>query len=102
MFSIVEKYILLSSILFFIGMAGILINRRSIINILMSIEVMLVAANINFVVFSMLKGDVYGHIFVLITLTVAAAEVAIGLAIMTLYYRQNKNIDVKDLNKLKN
>ncbi len=94
-------YTILASIIFIIGVSGIFINRKNVINLLMSIELMLLAVNINFVTFSSFLQDLTGQIFVMFTLTVAAAEVAIGLAIIIVYFRLKGSIEVKDINVMK-
>ena len=95
------NYFVLSSIVFSIGFLGIFINRKNIISILMSIELMLLAANINFVGFSNVLDDLYGQIFALFVLVVAAAEAAIGLAIIVVYYRNSGTIRVEEIDQLK-
>ena len=94
-------FLILSTSVFAIGFLGIFVNRKNIITILMSIELMLLSANINFVGFSYLLDDLSGQIFSLFILTVAAAEAAIGLAILVVYFRNKGSIDVKDVNVLK-
>ena len=94
-------YLALTSLLFIMGLAGILLNRKSIITILMSIELMLLAVNINFVVFSTMHGELSGQIFSLFILAVAAAEAAIGLAILVVFARNKGSIAVDDINELK-
>ena len=94
-------YLLLAGILFAISILGIFLNRKNIILILMAIELMLLAVNINFIAFSYYLGDLAGQIFVFFILTVAAAESAIGLAIIILIFRNYKSINVADLNRLK-
>ena len=93
-------FLILSAILFIIGICGLFINRRNLIVILMSIELMLLAVNINFVAFSAFLQDLVGQVFTILVLTVAAAEAAIGLAILVAYYRNKGNIEVQDMNKL--
>ena len=95
------NYFALSSIVFSIGFLGIFINRKNIISILMSIELMLLAANINFVGFSNVLDDLYGQIFALFILVVAAAEAAIGLAILIIFFNKSGTISVDFINKLK-
>ena len=95
------NYLVLSSIVFSIGFLGIFINRKNIISILMSIELMLLAANINFVGFSNVLDDLYGQIFALFVLVVAAAEAAIGLAILIIFFNKSGTISVDFINKLK-
>ena len=95
------NYFVLSSIVFSIGFLGIFINRKNIISILMSIELMLLAANIKFVGFSNVLDDLYGQIFALFVLVVAAAEAAIGLAILIIFFNKSGTISVDFINKLK-
>jgi NADH-quinone oxidoreductase subunit K len=90
----IMHYLTLAAILFTIGITGIFINRKSIITILMSIELMLLAININFVAFSVALNDYFGQVFTVFILTVAAAEAAIGLAILVAYFRNKGEIDV--------
>lgn len=92
---------MLGAILFAIGVVGIFLNRKNVIILLMSIELMLLAVNINFVAFSHFLQDVAGQIFVFFILTVAAAEAAIGLAILVVLFRNLRTINVDDLNELK-
>ena len=94
-------YVLLSTVIFVIGICGIVLNRKNIITILMSIELMLLAVNINLVAFSVAHGDLTGQIFTMLILTVAAAEAAIGLAILVVYSRNRGSIDVDDIQALK-
>ena len=94
-------YLALSGVIFTIGIAGIFLNRKNIIVILMSIELILLAVNINFVSFSIFLNDLVGQIFTLFILTVAAAEAAIGLAIIVVYYRNSGTISVEEINNLK-
>jgi NADH-quinone oxidoreductase subunit K len=96
-----SHYLTVGAILFTIGVFGIFLNRKNVIVILMSIELMLLAVNINFVAFSAFLGDLVGQIFVLLILTVAAAEAAIGLAIVVVYYRIRGSIAVDDINLMK-
>jgi len=96
----VHHYLLLSVALFTIGMIGVL-TRRNILIILMSIELMLLAVNINFVAFSAHLGDLVGQVFTLFVLTVAAAEAAIGLAILVCFFRNRHSIAVEDINMMK-
>ena len=93
--------VLLSAIIFLIGCFGIWINRRSVIAILLAIELMLLAININFVAFSAYFHDITSQIFSIFIFTIAAAEAAIGLAITVVYYRHKNTIDVKNINQLK-
>jgi len=90
----------LSGILFAIGVAGVFLNRKNIIVLLMCIELMLLAVNFNFVAFSRYLGDIGGQIFVFFILTVAAAEAAIGLAILVVVFRERRSIEVEDLDSL--
>jgi len=94
-------YLTVASILFTLGVFGIFINRKNVIVILMSIELMLLAVNINLVTFSAFLNDLVGQIFTLFVLTVAAAEAAIGLAIVVVYYRNRGTIAVDEINVLK-
>ncbi|WP_119061793.1 NADH-quinone oxidoreductase subunit NuoK [Dichotomicrobium thermohalophilum] len=94
-------YLTVASILFTLGVFGIFINRKNVIVILMSIELMLLAVNINLVAFSAFLNDLVGQIFTLFVLTVAAAEAAIGLAIVVVYYRNRGTIAVDEINVLK-
>ena len=94
-------YLGLAAILFTLGILGIFINRKNVIVILMSIELMLLAVNINFVAFSAFLGDLVGQVFALLVLTVAAAEAAIGLAILAVYFRNRGSIAVEDINLMK-
>tara|TARA_R110002033_G_scaffold82708_2_gene133636 strand:- start:419 stop:724 length:306 start_codon:yes stop_codon:yes gene_type:complete len=97
----IEHYLVVSSILFVMGMLGIFLNRKNIIIILMAIELILLAVNINFVAFSAFLGDMTGQIFAMFILTVAAGEAAIGLAILVIYFRQRGTIAVDDVNRMK-
>ncbi len=92
--------IALSGVLFAIAVAGLFLNRRNVIVLLMCIELMLLAVNFNFVAFSRFLGDIAGQIFVFFILTVAAAEAAIGLAILVVVFRERQSIDVEDLDSL--
>jgi NADH-quinone oxidoreductase subunit K len=94
-------YLVLSAILFAISVVGIFLNRRNIIVLLMAIELMLLAVNMNFIAFSYFRGDIAGQVFVFFILTVAAAESAIGLAILVVLFRNLSSIDVEDLDSLK-
>lgn len=96
-----SHYLYLGAALFTIGAFGIFVNRKNIIVILMSIELMLLAVNINFVAFSVFLNDMTGQIFAMFVLTVAAAEAAVGLAILVVYFRNRGNIAVEDLNVMK-
>ncbi len=94
-------YLVLAAILFTLGICGIFLNRKNVITILMSIELMLLAVNINFVAFSAYLHDLSGQVFTMFILTVAAAEAAIGLAILVVYYRNRGTIAVEDINQMK-
>ena len=94
-------YLVLGAILFAISMAGIFLNRKNVIIILMAIELMLLAVNLNFIAFSYYLDDMAGQVFVFFILTVAAAESAIGLAILVVLFRNLNTIDVEDLDSLK-
>ena len=94
-------YLSLGAAIFIIGVVGIFLNRKNIIVILMCIELILLAVNINLVSFSIFISDLTGQIFTLFILTIAAAEAAIGLAIIVVYYRNSGTIRVEDINKLK-
>ncbi len=94
-------YLSVGAILFTLGVFGIFLNRKNVIVILMSVELMLLAVNINLVAFSSFLGDLTGQIFALFILTVAAAEAAIGLAIVVVYYRNRGSIAVDDINLMK-
>ena len=96
-----SDYLIFGAVLFMISMAGIFLNRKNVIVLLMSIELLLLAVNTNLVAFSHYLNDVTGQIFVFFILTVAAAEAAIGLAIIVLVYRKRKSINVDDLGTLK-
>jgi len=89
------------AMLFSLSIIGIFLNRKNLIVLLMAIELMLLAVNMNFVAFSHFRGDMHGQVFVFFILTVAAAESAIGLAILVLLFRNKSSIDVRELNKLK-
>jgi NADH-quinone oxidoreductase subunit K len=97
----INHYLILSAILFAISVMGIFLNRKNIIVVLMSIELMLLAVNFNFVTFASFLNNAAGEIFVFFTLTVAAAESAIGLAILIILFRNLRSIDVRDMDKLK-
>ncbi len=96
-----SDYLTLGGILFCLSMAGIFLNRKNIIIILMSIELMLLAVNMNFIAFSHYNGDTAGQVFVFFILTVAAAEAAIGLAILVVLFRNKNTINVEDIDTLK-
>lgn len=94
-------YLVVASTLFTIGVVGIFLNRKNVIIILMSIELILLAVNMNFVAFSSFLHDLVGQVFALFVLTVAAAEAAIGLAILVVYFRNRGTIEVEDVNLMK-
>ena len=97
----IEHYIVVSSILFVLGVLGIFLNRKNVIVILMSIELILLAVNINFVAFSAFLNDLVGQVFAMFVLTVAAAEAAIGLAILVTFFRDRGSIAVDDVNRMR-
>jgi len=96
-----SDYLILAAIMFCISIAGIFINRKNIILLLMAIELMLLSVNINFVAFSSFRGDLSGQVFVFFILTVAAAEAAIGLAILVVLFRRRGSISVEDIDSMK-
>jgi NADH-quinone oxidoreductase subunit K len=96
-----SDYLILGAILFAISVAGIFINRKNVIILLMCVELMLLAVNINFIAFSHFLGDTAGQVFVFFILTVAAAEAAIGLAILVVLFRNKSSINVQDMDMLK-
>ena len=96
-----QHYLTLAAILFVISIAGIVINRRNLILLLMCIELMLLAVNFNFIAFSRYLGDTLGQVFVFFILTVAAAEAAIGLAILVVLFRNRRSINVQEFNAMK-
>ena len=96
-----SSYLILSAIIFAISIAGIFINRKNVIVLLMCIELMLLAVNINFIAFSHFLGDTAGQVFVFFILTVAAAEAALGLAILVVLFRNRQTINVSELNSMK-
>lgn len=96
-----EHYLSVAAVLFTLGVLGIFLNRKNIIIFLMSIELMLLAVNINFVTFSVFLGDLMGQVFALLILTVAAAEAAIGLAILVAFFRNRGTIAVEDVSSMK-
>ena len=96
-----SHYLTVAAILFTLGIFGIFLNRKNVIIILMSIELMLLAVNINLVAFSTHLGDLTGQVFAMFVLTVAAAEAAIGLAILVVYFRNRGSIEVEDVNLMK-
>ena len=96
-----NHYLLLGAVLFSLSIAGIIINRKNVIVLLMCIELMLLAVNVNFIAFSRFHGEVSGQVFVFFILTVAAAEAAIGLAILVTVFRNRRTINVAELDSLK-
>jgi NADH-quinone oxidoreductase subunit K len=94
-------YLTVAAVLFTLGVFGIFLNRKNVIIILMSVELLLLAVNINLVAFSHFLGDMVGQVFTMIILTVAAAEAAIGLAILVVYFRNRGSIAVEDINVMK-
>ncbi|CAH2604843.1 NADH-quinone oxidoreductase subunit K [Rhodovastum atsumiense] len=94
-------YLFVAAVLLVLGIFGIFLNRKNVIVILMSIELILLAANLNLVAFSAALGDLVGQVFVMFALTVAAAEAAIGLAIVVIYFRNRGSIQVEDVNMMK-
>ena len=96
-----SHYLTVAAMLFTLGVFGIFINRKNVIVILMSVELILLAVNINLVAFSSFLGDLVGQVFALLVLTVAAAEAAIGLAILVVFYRNRGSIAVEDINLMK-
>jgi len=96
-----NQFLILSALLFAIGVIGIFLNRKNVIIILMSIEIILLSVNLNLIAFSYFLNDLTGQIFSLFVLTVAAAEAAIGLAILVVYYRNSGTIRVEEIDKLK-
>lgn len=96
-----SHYLTVAALLFTIGVVGIFINRKNVITILMSVEMILLSVNINFVAFSTHLNDISGQVFTIFILTVAAAETAIGLAILVVYYRNRGSIAVEDIHSMK-
>ncbi|WP_126454626.1 NADH-quinone oxidoreductase subunit NuoK [Sulfuriflexus mobilis] len=96
-----SNYLIVGAILFCLSVAGIFINRKNIIILLMAIELMLLAVNMNFIAFSHYLGDIAGQVFVFFILTVAAAEAAIGLAILVVLFRNRRTINVDDVSEMK-
>ena len=94
-------YLTLGAIIFFPGVIGIFLNRKNVIVILMSVELILLSVNINLISFSIFSGDLLGQIFTMLILTVAAAEAAIGLAIIVIFYRNKGSIRVEDIHEMK-
>ena len=100
MITVSINYILIiTAIVFFIGLFGVILNRKNILTILMSIELLLLAINLNFAALSIYLDDVIGHIFVIFILTIAAAESAIGLAIITIFYKLKNSIELEPIKK---
>ena len=97
----IEHYLSVAAALFVIGIFGLFLNRKNVIILLMSIELMLLAVNINFVAFSWFLNDLVGQVFTLFVLTVAAAEAAIGLAILVIFFRRRGSIAVDDVNRMR-
>jgi NADH-quinone oxidoreductase subunit K len=96
-----QQLLTLAGIIFAISVAGVFLNRKNVILLLMCVELLLLAANFNFIAFSRYLGDIHGQVFVFFVLTVAAAESAIGLAILVIIFRERRSINVEDLNTLK-
>ena len=94
-------YLILGAIIFTIGVLGIFLNKKNIIVILMSIELLLLSVNINFIAFSSYLNDISGQVFAMFTLTIAASEAAIGLAILVVFFRNKSSIAVEDVNQMK-
>jgi NADH-quinone oxidoreductase subunit K len=94
-------YLFVATVLFTFGVLGIFLNRKNVIIILMCVELMLLAVNINLVAFSVFQGNIVGQVFSMLVLTVAAAEAAIGLAILVVYFRNRGTIEVEDINAMK-
>jgi len=97
----IEHYLTVAAILFVLGVLGIFLNRKNVIVILMAVELILLAVNINLVAFSAFMQDLTGQVFAMLVLTVAAAEAAIGLAILVIYFRTRGSIAVDDINRMK-
>ncbi|MBI1401753.1 MAG: NADH-quinone oxidoreductase subunit NuoK [Porphyrobacter sp.] len=97
----IEHYLTVGAILFVLGVLGIFLNRKNVIVILMAVELILLAVNINLVAFSAFMHDLVGQVFAMLVLTVAAAEAAIGLAILVIYFRTRGTIAVDDINRMK-
>ena len=97
----IDHFLFLGAILFTIGVLGIFLNKKNVIIILMSVELILLAVNINFIAFSSFLGDISGQVFAMFTLTVAASEAAIGLAILVVFFRNLGSIEVEKIRKLK-
>ncbi len=97
----INNFVILSAILFCIGISGIFANRKNVISLLMSIELMLLAVNINFVAFSAVLNNLVGQVFAIFVLTVAGAEAAIGLAIVVIYFHNRRTIETRDISSMK-
>jgi NADH-quinone oxidoreductase subunit K len=97
----IEHYLVVGAILFVLGVLGIFLNRKNVIVILMAVELILLAVNLNLVAFSAFLNDLTGQVFAILVLTVAAAEAAIGLAILVIYFRTRGSIAVDDINRMK-
>ena len=97
----INHYLVLATILFTIGLTGIFLNRKNVINILMCFELILLSVNLNFVAFSALWGNLLGQVFVMFILTVAAAEVAVGLTILIVFFRNSGDISINRINQMK-
>ena len=97
----ITNYLAVASVLFLIGLSGIILNRKNIIVMLMSVELMLLAVNLNFIIYSVYLDDIMGQVVALLILTVAAAEAAIGLAILVVYYRVRGSISVENIHLLR-
>lgn len=96
-----SHYLILSALLFSLGVLGMITGRKSVLSLLMAIELLLLAVNINMVAFSVFLNDLAGQVFTLFILTVAAAEAAIGLAILVVYYRQKRTVAIEDISSLR-
>ena len=96
----ISLFLIITTILFFIGALGLILNRNNILITIMSIEIMLLAVNLNFIIFSTYLDDIVGYLFVLFILTIAATESAIGLAILSTYYKLNNTIQLESINKV--
>jgi len=94
-------YLFVAAVLFTLGILGIFLNRKNVIVILMCVELMLLAVNINLVAFSVYQGNITGQVFAMLVLTVAAAEAAIGLAILVVYFRNRGSVEVEDISAMK-
>ena len=97
----IEHYVVVSSILFVLGVLGIFLNRKNVIVILMAIELILLSVNLNLIAFSVFSGTITGQIFAMLVLTVAAAEAAVGLAILVVYFRNRGDISVENVDLMK-